>query len=90
MDARVHVIIHGHVQGVFFRSFVRSEASLLKLKGWVRNTEQGQVEAIFEGEKDQVKEMIELCKEGPPNARVGDIRIDWQEYNGGFTEFEIR
>lgn len=90
MQARVQVIISGYVQGVFFRSAIRNQARIHHLTGWVRNTPSGRVEALFEGDKDQIKEMIEFCRQGPPGARVGDVQLEWQEYNGGFSDFEIR
>ena len=67
MNARAHLIISGYVQGVFFRSFVRSEIRLLNITGWVRNLPSGQVEAVFEGEKDDVKEM----PQGPARLESG-------------------
>jgi len=90
MKSRAHVILSGHVQGVFFRSFIRSQTTLKKITGWCRNMKSGQVEAVFEGDKDQLQELIELCKEGPPGARVGDVSVEWEDFSGNFTSFEIR
>lgn len=90
MQTRAHIVISGRVQGMFFRSFVRSESKLLNIVGWVRNMSTGQVEAVFEGDKDQIQDLIEKCKQGPPGAGVGDISVEWGEWSGTFTDFEIR
>jgi len=65
MKTNVHVIISGRVQGVWFRASAKQTAEQLGLTGWVRNTADGNVEAIFEGEEDIVKEMIDWCHCGP-------------------------
>lgn len=90
MTSRARIIISGHVQGVFFRSFIRSQAKLYQVNGWTKNMESGQVEAVFEGDRDQVQELIDSCKEGPPGARVGDVDVKWEDFSGSFTSFEIR
>lgn len=87
--ARVRVYISGFVQGVFFRSHTKKMALKLGLKGWVRNLIDGRVEAIFEGDRDKVLEMLQWCKIGPPQARVTDIDIKWEKYEGEFKAFEI-
>jgi len=87
--ARAHVYISGFVQGVFFRSHTKRMALKLNLRGWVRNLWDGRVEAIFEGDKDKVLEMLEWCKIGPPNAQVTDIDTKWEKYEGEFNTFEI-
>ncbi|MBL7160788.1 MAG: acylphosphatase [Candidatus Aenigmarchaeota archaeon] len=90
MKARAQVTLYGNVKGVFFRSFIRSQAKLLSLRGWVRNTKTDSVEAVFEGDKDQIQEMIDSCQEGPPGARVGDVKVEWGDYSGNFATFDIR
>ena len=87
---RVHLIIHGDVQGVFFRDFVNKTATALKLKGWVRNTSEKTVEVVAEGEKENLKELIEKCKKGPPFADVENISIEWAEATEEFSDFKIR
>lgn len=87
---RAHVLIRGIVQGVFFRSETRHEARRLGVAGWVRNMSDDKVEAVFEGEEKSVKEIIDFCKRGPPGARVTDVRVVWENYTGGFRDFEIR
>ena len=87
---RAHVFISGRVQGVFFRSEARQEAKKMGIAGWVRNTPDGKVEAVFEGEEKSVKEIIEFCKRGPPGASVTDVQVVWESYTGEFRDFEIR
>jgi acylphosphatase len=60
------------------------------VSGWVRNLRDGRVEAVFEGEREQVEEMVKFCREGPPGARVTDVDVKWEKYQGGFSGFEIR
>ncbi len=90
MKARAHVIISGTVQGVFFRSRTRQEATYHNVKGWVRNLFDGRVEAIFEGEEEAVNHMIEFSKHGPRGAVVSNIEIMWEDYVGNFDRFAIR
>ena len=59
---RSHLIIKGKVQGVFYRQFIKDNARFLGLKGWVRNTQEGDVETIFEGDEQVIKEMIKLLQ----------------------------
>ena len=87
---QAHVYISGRVQGVFFRDSTRSEAIKLGLNGWVKNLRDGRVEAIFEGEEEKVKKMIEWCKKGPVFARVSGVEVEFGEFTGKFNEFEIR
>lgn len=90
MKARAHIVITGRVQGVFFRSAIRNQVHLRHLTGWTRNLGNGQVEAVIEGEKDMINEVIDFCKEGPPNASVGDVSVEWEEASSDFDGFEIR
>ena len=90
METRAEFHIYGHVQGVFFRYFIKNKANFLNIGGWVKNTTTGSLEGIFEGDKDLIKELLEKCREGPPGSRVGDITVNWNEYTGDFTQFDIR
>lgn len=90
MKSRAHVFVSGDVQGVFFRSNTRSSAIRLEVKGWVRNLFDGRVEAIFEGEKAQVEQMLEFCKRGPPGAAVDSVEVKWEKYKDEFDSFEVR
>ena len=86
---RVHVRVHGHVQGVFFRDTVSSEAEERGVAGWVRNAADDSVEAVFEGEPEAVEAMVELCGRGPRAARVEHLDADEQEPEG-LSGFEVR
>ncbi|MEM2874718.1 MAG: acylphosphatase [Candidatus Hadarchaeales archaeon] len=90
MNARAHVIVSGRVTGVFFRHHTAELARRLGVRGWVRNTSDGRVEAMFEGDKSSVEEMVDFCKRGPPAAVVTGIEIEWEEYRGEFSGFEVR
>lgn len=85
---RAHVFISGEVQGVGFRFHTRIKARNLGLRGFVRNLDSGEVEVVFEGEEDKVKEMVEWCKKGPDSALVKDVRVDFEDYSGEFEGFE--
>ena len=86
---RVHVIISGRVQGVFFRAYTREAATALKLTGWVRNLHDGSVEAVLEGEDKNVESMLEWCKKGPPHAVVKHVDSTDEPYTGEFGDFRI-
>ncbi len=90
LKARAHVFVSGMVQGVFFRVETRHEATKRNVTGWVRNTHDGKVEAIFEGQKEAVEKMINFCRKGPAAARVTDVTVQWETYNGEFRDFKIR
>lgn len=87
---RAHVFISGWVQAVGFRYWTRNVASKLGLTGWVRNIEDGRVEAVFEGPKEEIEKMIEKCKEGPVWTGENKIEVEWREANKEFSGFEIR
>ncbi len=87
---RIHVYISGVVQGVFFRAATRRAAADLNLTGWVRNMEDGRVEAVFEGEDGEIEKMLAWCKIGPPAARVEKITTAEEHYTGGFHSFSIK
>ncbi len=87
---RAHVFVSGRVQGVFFRANTKRVAEELGVKGWVRNLPDGRVEAVFEGEEEAVKKIIEWCHRGPPAARVDKVEVFYEEYKGEFDDFEIR
>ena len=70
---RKRVLVTGRVQGVFFRSSCKREADLRAVRGWVRNTSDGAVEAEFEGNKGAVAAMIGWCRSGPQGARVENV-----------------
>lgn len=86
---RARAIVHGRVQGVFFRDTTRREAAARSVGGWVRNRPDGAVEAVFEGDRDAVEEMLAFCREGPPNAEVERVDVSEEEPEG-LTDFEVR
>jgi len=90
MKVRAHIFVSGRVQGVFFRVETRYEAMKRNVAGWVRNTSGGRVEAIFEGEREDVEKLINFCRKGPPGARVTKIDVQWKEYTREFKDFKIR
>ena len=87
---RVHVIVEGRVQGVFFRAFTRDEAVRLGLCGWVRNRPDGSVEAVVEGKKSSVDKMVRWLHQGSPHAVVAKVHITDESPAGDATTFEIR
>ncbi len=87
---RAKVVIHGIVQGVFFRASTRDEAIRIGVGGWVRNLSDGTVQALFEGEKKKVEEILAWCHKGPPGARVDKVEIVWETYRGEYRLFDIR
>lgn len=89
MKVKAHVIVSGRVQGVYFRGNTRNEARKYGVTGWVRNLPDGRVEAVFEGEKEDVDKIIEFVRHGPPYAKVTDLKLEWQDYTGEFKDFRI-
>lgn len=87
---RVHIVIYGRVQGVFFRALTQEKAAELGLTGWVRNREDGTVEVVAEGGKDKLDELVKWCRTGPPDARVTEVEVRSEPYTGEFKEFSIK
>jgi len=85
-----HVVVSGVVQGVWFRASTQQKAEELGVKGWVRNTEDGCVEAVFEGDSRKVEDIVSWCRQGPPDAHVKDVAVNFAEYSGAFSTFSIR
>lgn len=86
---RVSLRIRGKVQGVFFRESTRQEATRLGLTGWVRNREDGSVEAVAEGEPAALEDFIRWCHRGPQAARVTDVERSDGEPTGEFPSFSV-
>ncbi|MGI8633527.1 MAG: acylphosphatase [Solirubrobacterales bacterium] len=84
-----HVIVSGNVQGVFFRDTTQSRAREHGVQGWVRNREDGTVEAVFEGSVAAVTEMLEFCEHGPERADVNGVEVTEREPEG-HVGFEVR
>ncbi len=87
--ARVHAVISGRVQGVFFRMETKYAAERHGAFGWVRNLPDGTVEALFEGDEKNVEAVLEWCKKGPPHARVDHIDLKQEEYRGEYERFDV-
>ena len=87
--ARAHVLITGWVQGVFFRQRTKQEAQSRGVKGWIRNLDDGRVEAVFEGEENAVKEMVDFSKQGPRGAKVTNVEVALEEFSGEFNDFRV-
>jgi acylphosphatase len=88
-EERAHVYVSGQVQGVSFRDATQSQAEKLGLGGWVRNLQDGRVEAVFEGDSETVRQMIEWCESGPSSADVDDVSVE-QETPEDLSGFDIR
>ena len=86
---RRRVVVHGHVQGVFFRDTARREARRRGVAGWVSNRPDGAVEAVFEGAPDSVAAMVEFCESGPRGADVERVDASEEEPEG-LSGFEVR
>ncbi|MFB6163883.1 MAG: acylphosphatase [Haloarculaceae archaeon] len=86
---RAHVYVSGKVQGVYYRANTRDTARERGVAGWVRNLDDGRVEAVFEGPDDAVESMVEWCHEGSPRANVEDVDAEYGEPEG-LTGFEVR
>jgi acylphosphatase len=82
------VIVRGRVQGVFFRDTVRRRAREEGVAGWIRNRSDGSVEAVFEGDGDSVARLVDLCRSGPPGARVEGVEV-FDETAEGLDGFAI-
>jgi acylphosphatase len=87
-EIAIRVVIEGRVQGVWYRGWTVDQADELGLRGWVRNRRDGSVEALFAGEEEVVRRMIDLCRKGPPHARVERITeaLDQPPKGPGFRQ----
>ena len=88
-NIRAEVRVSGRVQGVWFRQSTKNTAEQHSVKGWCRNTPEGSVEAVFEGEEAAVQAVIDWCKRGPDMAQVDDLQVEWQAPTGEFNRFSI-
>jgi acylphosphatase len=89
-DVQRRVVVRGEVQGVFFRDSTQREASTRGVAGWVRNRDDGSVEAVFEGSPDAVDAMVEWCRSGPSSADVRDMEASLEREPDGLDGFEVR
>ena len=86
---RAYLLITGRVQRVAYRAFAREEATLRGVRGWVRNRDDGRVEAEVEGEQAMVDAFVESLKQGPPLARIDHVEVQWMTANGQDASFRI-
>ncbi len=89
VDQRVRVLIKGKVQGVFFRQALKVKAKQKNVFGCVKNLTDGRVEAILEGDEENVNNLVEWCHGGPANARVEDIEIRNEKFSNEFSKFDV-
>jgi len=89
VNARIHVLVSGKVQGVSYRGFARRAAFELRLTGWVRNLYDGRVEILAEGDRETLAAFLKTLEAGPPAARVDDLDVGWAEPTGEFADFRI-
>ena len=87
---KVHIIVSGRVQGVGFRYSTHNKAKELNINGWVKNTFDGKVEAMLEGDENNIREMLSWCSKGPSMAFVSNIEILEQPYIEEYKEFTIK
>ena len=86
---RVHLLVSGKVQGVFFRQALKVVAKKNNVLGWVRNLKDNRVEALLEGDSNAVNLIVEWAHHGPANARVDEIKFNNEEFKNEFTTFEV-
>ncbi|MBS3171916.1 acylphosphatase [Candidatus Woesearchaeota archaeon] len=86
---RVRLFVSGLVQGISFRSFVKRNAILLDLKGFVKNLPDGRVECVFEGEDDKINQIISICNKGSDGSDIKSIDIKEEEFTAEFKDFII-
>ena len=89
-NIRAHILVSGRVQGVLYRRGAQIKARELGITGWAHNVIDGRVGILCEGEKENIEQFIEWCKQGPPLAKVESCEIEYQEYKGEWSSFEIR
>jgi acylphosphatase len=86
---RLHAVVRGDVQGVGFRYFAQRRGRQLGLKGWVRNNDDGSVEVVAEGERDELEQLKRSLQEGPRMARVDRVDTQWSSATGDLRAFEL-
>lgn len=87
---RIHLIISGMVQGVWFRHNTNRQGNMLGLTGFVRNLPNGTVEVVAEGDEDKLKQLIAFCRKGPEGSNVKDVKIEYEEPTNEFKTFSIK
>jgi acylphosphatase len=90
MQKRAIIIVTGWVQGVGFRAHTQRKARALGVRGYVQNLDSGHVEIVAEGEAETIERLIQWCRQGPPLARVEDVKVEFADATGEFGEFSIQ
>jgi len=88
-NQRIRLFVTGKVQGVFFRQALKVMAKKNDISGWVKNLEDGRVEAVLEGNEEKVSRLVEWAHGGPANARVEDIEIRNEKFTSEFLKFDV-
>ena len=88
-NERLHVVIGGQVQGVYYRSATSEQARVLGVTGWVRNLRGGEVELVAEGPRAVLERLLDWCRLGPPAAQVEGVDATWSAATGEWTDFKI-
>jgi acylphosphatase len=86
---RAHVFVTGKVQGVYFRQNTMRVAKQHGATGWVRNLDDGRVEAVIEGVEGSVREVVDWCYQGPPASKVDAVAVKYENHTGEFSDFTI-
>lgn len=84
----IRIYLSGSVQGIFFRKYIEEKANELRIRGFVRNLEDGRVEVLIEGKDENVNSMLEVCKRGNQHTKIVDIQFQ-ELKNQGFKEFKV-
>ena len=86
---QAHIFISGSVQGVGYRFFIKSWAKTFGVVGWVKNSPEGKVEAVFRGDEKSIEDLIAKCRKGPFLAEVKDVVVNWEEGGDEFGDFRV-
>lgn len=86
--ATVHLLISGKVQGVFYRATAKEKALALNLSGWIKNTTDGNVEALVSGDEAAVNAFVDWCWQGPEMAKVAQVSVT-RKPDDGLTGFQV-
>ena len=87
---QAHIIVEGKVHGVFFRESTKNKANQLGLNGYVKNLPDGNVEIVAEGNKDNLRELIEFCRGSPGASKVSEVKFVFQDTQNIFNGFVIK
>lgn len=90
MLKQAHLYIKGDVIGVGFRAWTKIQAKITGVTGWVKNNEEGFVEALIQGDEDKINKIIETLKKGPAVSRVDDVEVYWQDVRDVLESFDIK